>query len=89
MVSAERTLGVSIVDPHGDHLADTRPKLQALARYAEIYGDRYVRIESIANVDDRLRVLDLHEAAVRTEVLSFEGTQLAALYDGPIAHDYR
>ncbi|MEI7548673.1 MAG: hypothetical protein WCK21_11550 [Actinomycetota bacterium] len=26
------SLGVSIIDPHGDYLADTRPKVQALAR---------------------------------------------------------
>ena len=53
---SDGTLGVSIIDPHGDYLADTRPKLQALARYAELYGDHYVRIESIVKVGDQLRV---------------------------------
>ena len=33
----------SIVDPHGDHLADARAKLQALAMFAEQFGDRFVR----------------------------------------------
>ncbi len=33
------TLVASIVDPHGDHLADAKFKLRALADYAETYGD--------------------------------------------------
>ena len=83
------TLGVSIVDPHGDYLADTRPKLQALARYAEIYGDQFVRIESLVKVGNQLRALDLHDAAVRAEVMEFDGAQVSALYEGPHARDYR
>ena len=53
-------LGASIVDPHGDYLADARATLQALATLGERHADRFVRIESIAKVDDgTLRVLDL------------------------------
>jgi type III restriction enzyme len=37
------SLGASIVDPHGDFLADARAKLQALATFAEHHGDRFVR----------------------------------------------
>ena len=83
------TLGVSIIDPHGDYLADTRPKLQALARYAELYGDHYVRIESLVKVDGQLRVLDLHDPSVRAEVMEFDGAQVSSLYEGPHARDYR
>ena len=83
------TLGVSIIDPHGDYLADTRPKLQALARYAELYGGHYIRIESLVKVGDQLRVLDLHDPGVRAEVMEFDGVQVSALYEGPHARDYR
>jgi hypothetical protein len=42
------SLAASIVDPHGDHLADAKAKLRAFADFAEQYGDRFLRIESIA-----------------------------------------
>ena len=70
-------------------LADTRPKLQALARYAELHGDDYVRIESIVKVGDQLRVLDLHDPVVRIEVMEFDGAQVSALYEGAPARDFR
>ena len=83
------SLGVSIIDPHGDYLADTRPKLQALARYAELHGNQYVRIESIVKVGDTMRVLDLHDPGVRAAVMEFDGAQVAALYEGDLAREYR
>lgn len=42
------SLAASIVDPHGDYLADSKAKLRALADFAEGYGDRFLRIQSIA-----------------------------------------
>jgi hypothetical protein len=86
---SDGTLGVSILDPHGGYLADTRAKLRALAEYAESFGTQFVRIESIVKVGDQLRVLDLHEAAVRSAVLAFDGAQVSALYEGKLARDYR
>ena len=63
------SLAASIVDPHGDYLADARAKLRALADFAERFGDRFVRIESVAKADDgSLRVLDLGDPAVRAAV---------------------
>ncbi|MFN6121888.1 MAG: DEAD/DEAH box helicase [Actinomycetes bacterium] len=86
---SDGTLGVSIIDPHGGYLADTRAKLRALAEYAESFGEQFVRIESIVKVGEKLRVLDLHDAAVRAAVLSFDGAQVSALYEGKLARDYR
>lgn len=83
------TLGVSIVDPHSDFLADSRAKLRALAEYAEQHGHHYVRIEAIAKVAETLRVLDLHDASVRAQVLSYEGAQISPLYEGAHARDLR
>ncbi|MDA8201344.1 MAG: DEAD/DEAH box helicase family protein [Chloroflexi bacterium] len=83
------TLGASIVDPHGDYLADARAKLHALAAFAERFGDRFVRIESVARVEDgSLRVLDLADPAVRAEVLAFQGGKVTALYQSEHSRPY-
>lgn len=84
------TLGVSIVDPHGDHLADARGKLIALAGYAEQYGDQFVRIESISEGSDgTLRVLDLREPSVREAVRQFQGAKVSPLYDTGVAVPFK
>lgn len=84
------TLGVSIVDPHGDHLADARAKLRALADYAEQFQDEFVRIESIAEASDgMLRVLDLREPKVRQAVRDFKGGKVTALYDSAVAVPFK
>ncbi|MGK2850799.1 MAG: DEAD/DEAH box helicase [Candidatus Limnocylindrales bacterium] len=83
------TFAASIVDPHGDHLADARAKLRALAAFADRFDDRFVRVESIAKGGEgALRVLDLREAGVRDAVLAFTGGKVTALYDDPIARPY-
>lgn len=84
------SLPASVVYPHGDHLADAKAKLRGLADYAESFGDRFVRIESIAKVDDgRLRSLDLLDLKVRDAVRTFEGGQITALYESTSATDYQ
>ena len=79
------TLAAAIVDPHGDHLADAVPKLKALARYAEHFGDHFVRIVSIAAPGGgELRSLDLLNSKVRAAVLAYDGSE----GDGPVRrHD--
>jgi hypothetical protein len=60
---------VSVVDPHGFHLADALPKLRGLADYAESFGDELHRIEAVAKMRSGiLRVLDLRHADVRKAV---------------------
>ena len=86
----DRSLAASIVDPHGDHLADAKAKLRGLASYAEKFGHRFIRIESIIKVPDgRLRSLDLLAATVRAAVREFEGGKVTPLYESEIATDYR
>ena len=74
------TLGATIIDPHGDHLADAKAKLRALAEFAERFGDRFVRIESVVKVGGELRLLDLLKTDVRNAVCTFEGGQVSTLY---------
>jgi hypothetical protein len=84
------TLGVSIVDPHGDYLADAKAKLLGLADFAEGHGDSFVRILSVSAADDgSLRSLDLLDPAVREAVRTFPGGQVTALYAGPQSLPYR
>ena len=83
------TLAASIVDPHGDHLADAKAKLRALAEFADAHGDRFIRIVSIAKGDDgTLRALDLLDASVREAVRDFDGAKVSALYDSPAAQAF-
>lgn len=85
---ADGNLGVSIVDPHGDHLADARAKLQALADYAETHGTSFIRIESVAMTNVGLAVLDFQDPDVRAAVRGFEGGQVTALYESDVARPY-
>ena len=83
------TLAASIVDPHGDHLADAKAKLRALADFTDRHGDRFVRIQSIAKAaNGQLRSLDLLDVDVRTAVRAFEGGKVSALYESEHARPY-
>jgi len=75
-----------IVDPHGIHLADALPKLQGLALYAEAHAKAYRRIESVAEVKGKLRVLDLTREDVRKAIASAKDA--ASLFAGYLASDY-
>lgn len=77
---------VDIVDPHGSHLADALPKLKGLASYAETHSKFYRRIEGVAEVGGRFRVLDLTRADVRKAILDAEDAK--ALYQSAAAGDY-
>ena len=74
------TLAASIVDPHGDHPSDAKVILRALAEFGEQYGNQFLRIESIAEVDGELRSIDLLDARVRDAVRAFEGGMVSPIY---------
>ena len=80
-------IGVSIVDPHGHHLADALPKLRGLAQFAATHGGSLHRVESVARMkDDTLRVLDLADPDIRKAVI--EADDIEALYLARWANDY-
>lgn len=83
---ADGSIAADIVDPHGHHLADALPKLKGLARYAEANGTTYRRIEAVAELNGRFRLLDLKEATVREAV--FAATNARSIYEGPVAVEY-
>lgn len=80
------SIACDIVDPHGIQFGDAIPKLKGLARYAQIFGDQYRRIEAVAKIGDKFRVLDLMEASVRSAITS--ATSIKALYESEAAADY-
>jgi type III restriction enzyme len=84
------TLAASIVDPHGDHLADAKAKLRALATFADDFGERFLRIQSVAKASDgTLRSLDLLDTKVRKSVRGFEGGKVSALYESEYSMPYK
>lgn len=85
-VLPDETVVVDIVDPHGIHLADALPKLQGMARYVETHSRAYRRIEAVAEIGGKLRVLDLTRAEVRHAVM--EAASAKGLYEGTLAANY-
>ena len=83
---ALHAVAADIVDPHGIQFGDAMPKLKGLAQYAERFGDQYRRIEAVAKIGDKFRVLDLKEAATRASVST--ATTIKALYESADAFDY-
>ena len=79
-------IAADIVDPHDPSRADAIPKLQGLARYAETHAHAFRRIEGVAEIGGRLRVLDLTREDVRRAVAT--AGNAASLYASAIAGDY-
>lgn len=76
----------SILDPHGHHLEDALMKLKALAKFAATFGDEFHRIEAMAEIDGRMRVVDMTVADVREAVLIWDRS--AEEFYRSIAVDY-
>ena len=75
-----------LVDPHGIHLGDALPKLQGIARYAETHTKAFRRIESVAEVNGKFRILDMTREDVRKAVSDAKDAK--SLFSGPLANDY-
>jgi type III restriction enzyme len=85
--SADGTIVVDIVDPHGHHFTDSLPKLQGPARYAETHGAAYRRIEAVAELNkDQYKLLNLKDEKVRKAVPAAKSAE--SLYKSPIAQNY-
>jgi type III restriction enzyme len=76
-----------IVDPHGLHLSDALARLHGLAQYAARHLTVYRRIESVAAIKGKLRVLDLTRGNVRNAIT--EAEDLECLFAGSLASDYK
>lgn len=82
------TVMPSIVDPHRHDLPDALMKLRALSAFAEGFGARFHRIESVIVDGVRMRRLDLKKARVREQVKYWnDGEPVADLYPAPMVVD--
>ena len=77
----------TIVDPHGHHLDDSEAKLRALAGFAAKYGPEFHRVEAVAELEGRMRALDMQSPIVRETVIR-GGTTAKELYLSNVAIDY-
>lgn len=77
---ADRSIGASIVDPHGHYFADAVPKLRGLADYAERYGDAFVRIDTVDVIGGQMLVLDLKRDSVRKAIRSAQDADSTSIY---------
>jgi hypothetical protein len=84
--NSEGRIVVDIVDPHSIGWADALAKLRGLARYAATHADVFRRIEAVAEVKGRLRVLDLTLPEVRKAIE--EATTSGAIYEGALGRNY-
>ena len=76
----------SILDPHGYHLDDALMKLKALAAFAATYGDAFHRIEALAEVDGRMKVIDMKTYGRRAVAVREETAEY--VYRSNVAVDY-
>lgn len=67
-LDSEKRLRPSLVDPHGAYFSDAIPKLLGIVEYVEKHGGDFVRVESLANIDGVLRMLDMKREDVRAEI---------------------
>lgn len=83
----DNSIFVDIIDPHGFHLSDALPKLIGLANYAKSHSQIYRRIQTIAEIEGKLKVLDLTDPKVRSEV--YKAKSAKSLYASSIAQYYQ
>ena len=83
---ADGSIVADIVDPHGTHLSDALPKLMGLAAYAKAHAGRVRRVEAVALIGGKYRVLDLTEQNVREAVAAAGSAE--QLYASNLATDY-
>ena len=84
--SDDGTIAVDMIDPHGHYLADSLPKLQGLAQYAEVHGAAYRRIEAVTELNGAYMLLDLKEQNVRAAVRKANSAK--SLYESSVAQEY-
>ena len=80
----------SIVDPHGDFLGDSLPKLKGYVAYLKDYPDEFVQVLSVSKVPGgSYRFLDLLDKVTQAAIEQFEGDHVDELYTGEHSHPYQ
>lgn len=79
----------SVVDPHGDHLADSLAKLIGWCDWLDQHSGVFAQVLSVSDTADGVRFLDLTDVATRSVVRAWQGVDATGLYTGPMSHPYR
>ena len=80
------SIAAEILEPHGDQLADTVPKMRGLADYAEKHPGVFRRIAMIAKVGEEFKAIDLSKAEARELVR--RASSPAEVYKSELADIY-
>ncbi len=81
------TVQANLVDPHGQYLADSLPKLLGLKDYADRHDSDFHRIEAVAKTEQGgFRSLDIKNAEVRASIAS--ATSAKSAFEGPLSKPY-
>ena len=84
----------TIVDPHGEWLADSVNKLKGYVNYLKKYPDMFQKVLAVTDVSSidkyqKYRYLDMCHPKVQEAVLNFTGSRAADLFlDNNLAVDY-
>lgn len=79
----------SIIDPHGDWLADSIAKLRGYVDYVEKFPNDFARVLVVADVSKtEYRSLDLMNERVRKVIKEFQGTMARELFSGELSSLY-
>lgn len=79
----------NIVDPHGEWIGDSIPRLKGYIKYLEDHGDDFAKVLVITDVNkDSYRYLDLKNPDVVKAIMEFNGVLAKPLFEGPYSHVY-
>lgn len=84
--SSDGEVVADIVDPHGSHLQDYLLKMKGLANYADTHKGQFGRIESVTEIDGKMRCLNFVEPAARRVIQKAKSIKEA--FSSHAARDY-
>lgn len=80
----------TIVDPHGDWLGDSVPKLQGYVQYLRDYPKMFGSVLTVTDEKNgECRYLDLMDSKVQEEIEKFTGSSAKNLFLGPLSRTYK
>ena len=83
------TIFRTIVDPHGDWLADSVAKLKGYVEYLQDHNDLFGNVLAVSGEkNDVYRKLNLKEAGVQQAIRDFTGSSARELFTGSLSQTY-
>lgn len=88
--TADGEIKPSIIDPHGDYLGDTLPKLKGYIEYLRDYPTMFAQVLSVTPIagGKELRFLNLLDQTTQSAITEFSGDHAETLYTGKYSNKY-